>query len=87
MLVIKNLCANVGDTGDQGSIPGVGGEGNGNLLQYPCLENSMDRGVCQATVPEVSMSQTQLSASSSFQSLFMKICFLVAKASITNWIG
>ena len=33
--------------GDQGSIPGLGrfpGEGNGNKLQYSCLENSMDRG-------------------------------------------
>ena len=32
--------------GDQGLMPGLGryGEGNGNLLQYSCLENSMDRG-------------------------------------------
>ena len=33
--------------GDPGSIPGLGrspGEGNGNLLQYSCLENPMDRG-------------------------------------------
>ena len=39
---------NVGDTGDEGSIPGSGrspGEGNGNPLQYSCLEDSMDRGV------------------------------------------
>ena len=38
--------------GDLGSIPGSGrspGEGNGNLLQYSCLENPMDRGVWQAT--------------------------------------
>ena len=36
-----------------GSIPGLGrspGEENGNSLQYSCLENSMDRGVQQATV-------------------------------------
>ena len=35
------------NAGDLGSIPGSGrspGEGNGNPLQYPCLENSMDRG-------------------------------------------
>ena len=35
------------NAGDQGSIPGLGrspGEGNGNLLQYSCLENSMERG-------------------------------------------
>ena len=41
------------NVGDQGSIPGSGrspGEGNGNPLQYSCLENSMDRGAWQATV-------------------------------------
>ena len=39
--------------GEMGSIPGSGrspGEGNGNPLQYSCLENSMDRGAWQATV-------------------------------------
>ena len=43
--VVKNLPANAGDTGDVGSVPGSGrspGVGNGNLLQYSCLENSMD---------------------------------------------
>ena len=37
------------DAADLGSIPGLGrspGEGNGNPLQLPCLENSMDRGAC-----------------------------------------
>ena len=41
----------------EGSIPGLGGNpgvGNGNLLQYFCLENPMDRGVWKATVHEVS---------------------------------
>ena len=45
--IVKNWPASARDTGDGGSIPGSGrslGEGNGNLLQYPCLENSMDRG-------------------------------------------
>ena len=45
--VVKNLPANVGDTGDWGSIPGSGRppeEGNGNSLQYSCLGNPMDRG-------------------------------------------
>ena len=49
------------DAGDQGSIPGSGrspGEGKGNPLQYSCLENPMDRGACQATVPGVGKSQT-----------------------------
>ena len=45
-LVVKNPLANAGDTRDAGSIPGWGrfpGVGNGNLVSYPCLENSMDR--------------------------------------------
>ena len=49
---------------DLGLIPGLGrspGEGNGNPLQYSCLENSMDRGAWQATVHGVTMSQTRLS--------------------------
>ena len=46
--MVKNPLANAGDTGDLGSVPGLGkspGEGNGNSLQYSCLENPMDRGV------------------------------------------
>ena len=52
------------NAGDPGSIPGLGRsleEGNGNLLQYSCLENSMDRGAWEATVQGVSKRQTQLS--------------------------
>ena len=44
------------NAGDAGSIPESGrspGEGNGNLFQYSCLGNSMDRGAWQATVHEV----------------------------------
>ena len=47
--------------GDLGSIPGLGrshGEGNGNPLQYSCLENPMERGSWQATVHGVTKSQT-----------------------------
>ena len=61
---VKNLPAKAGDTGDTGLIPGLGRSpeaGNGNLLQYYCLENSMDRGSWQSTVPGVAKSQTQLS--------------------------
>ena len=53
--VVKNLPANVGDARDVGLIPGSErspGEGNGNPLQYSCLENSMDRGAWWATVHE-----------------------------------
>ena len=45
--------ASSSNAGDPGSILGLGrspGEGNGNPLQYPCLENLMDRGAWQATV-------------------------------------
>ena len=46
-LVVKNLSANAGDVREVGLIPGLGrcsGVGNGTLLQYSCLENSMDKG-------------------------------------------
>ena len=58
-LVVKNPPANAGDTGDWGSIPGMGrspGVGNGTSLQYPCLENSMGRGAWQAIVHGVTKS-------------------------------
>ena len=51
MARVKNLSANT--RGEAGSMPGSGRsprEGNGNLLQYSCLENPMDRGTWQATV-------------------------------------
>ena len=44
--MIKNLSANAGDRRDTGLVSGLGrssGEGNDNLLQYSCLENSMDK--------------------------------------------
>ena len=50
--------------GDLGSIPGLGrspGEGNGNALQYPCLENLMDRGAWWAAVHGVAKSWARLS--------------------------
>ena len=52
------------NVGDLGSIPESGrspGEGNGNPLQYSCLENPMDRGAWEAAVHEVTKSRTQLS--------------------------
>ena len=56
--MVKNLPANAGDAG---SIPGSGrshGEGNGNPLQYSCLENPINRGAWRATVHEVTESDT-----------------------------
>ena len=54
--VVKNVPVNIGDSGDSRNtslIPGLGRsleDGNGNILQYSCLENSMDREAWQATV-------------------------------------
>ena len=54
--MVKNLPVKAGDSGDMGLIPGLGrfpGVGNGHLLQYSCLKNSMDRGAWRATIHEV----------------------------------
>ena len=62
--VVKNLPANVGDTEHAGLIPGLGrslGVGNGNSLQYSCLENSTDRGSWRITVHGFTKSWTRLS--------------------------
>ena len=60
--VVKNsLVAPARNAGDAGSIPGSGrspGEGNGNPLQYSCLENPTDRGAWQAIVHGFAKSQT-----------------------------
>ena len=63
-IVLKNVPANAGDSRDSSSIPGLGrspGEGNGNLLQYSRLGNSMDREAWGAIVHGVSKSQIRLS--------------------------
>ena len=64
--MVKNLPANVGDSGDAGSIPRSErspGGGNGNPFQYSCLEHPMDRGAWRAAIQGVTMSQTRLSGS------------------------
>jgi len=63
MLEVKNLPANSGDVRERSSVPGLGrspGVGNGNSLQYSCLENPMDRGAWRAMVLTVRKSRTQL---------------------------
>ena len=62
--MVKNPLANVRDSRDMGLIPGLGRSpagGNGNPLQYSCLENPMDRGAWWAAVHGVAKSQTWLS--------------------------
>ena len=62
----KESASKAGDIGDSGSNPGSGrspGGGNGNPLQYSCLENPMDRGTWWATVHGITKSQTWLSGS------------------------
>ena len=63
VLVVKNPPATEGDIRNLGSIYGLRrspGEGNGNPLQYFCLENPTDGGAWQATVHGVTKSQTGL---------------------------
>ena len=60
---LKNPPANVGATGDTGSIPALGrspGGRNGNPFQYTCLDNLMDREAWQRTIYGVAKSQTRL---------------------------
>ena len=60
-LVAQTVKASGYNVGDLGSIPGSGrspGEGNGNPLQYSCLENPMDGGAWWAAVPGVAESDT-----------------------------
>ena len=62
------------NAGDLGSIPGLGkspGEGNGNLLQYSCLENPRDRGAWWAAVYGVAQSRTRLKRLSSSMYIFI----------------
>ena len=59
-LAAKYKPANAGDIRDAGLIPAPKrspGEGNDNPLQYPCLENSMDRGAWEASVHRVAQNQ------------------------------
>ena len=61
VLVVRSLPANAGDTRNVSPIPGLGRSpriGNGNTLQYSCLENSVGRGVGRATVHGATESDT-----------------------------
>ena len=82
--VVKYLLAKAGDSGDTRdtrSIPQSGrcpGVGNGNLLQYSCLENSLDRGVWQVTVHRVTKNRTQLNTQAC--TAYIKMYYLWSKA-------
>ena len=70
--MVKNLPVNAGDVRDgSGRSPG---EGNGNPLQYSCLENAMDRGAWQATAHGASKSQIRLKQLSMHSVLHVKKC-------------
>ena len=72
----KNPSANAGDTSwipEWGRSPGGG---NGNPLQYPCLENPMDRGAWRGTVHGVAKGQTRLSDwACTHACLFYRLCY------------
>ena len=79
---MKNLHANAGDTGDVGSILGSGRSprgGNGNLLQYSCLENPMDRGAWWAPVHGFAKSWTRLSTHSCKGRLYSSMTWCLYK--------
>ena len=79
--MVKNPLVNAGDTRDVGLIPGLGnslGEGNGNPLQYSCLENPMDRGAWRATVQRVMKSWTGLSITQQQQPRQISVLILPA---------
>ena len=57
----KESACNVGDLGSTPELGRSPGEANSNPLQYPCLENLMDRGAWSATVHGVTKSQARLS--------------------------
>ena len=60
--MVKNLRAHAGDLRDMSSVPGLGrppGGGSDNPLQYPCLENLIDRGAWWATVHRVTKCWTR----------------------------
>ena len=75
VLEVNNPSASAGDTRDTGLTPDSGrspGGGNGNPLQYSCLENPMDRGAWQAMVYRVAKSRTRL------KQLSMHACICVS---------
>ena len=90
--MVKNLACDTEDTGDVGSIPGLGrssGGGNGNPLQYSCLENPVDRGALHATVHGVTKNQTPMKQLSMHEHLgiFLVVQWLSLRVPIPGGLG
>ena len=82
--MVKNSTANAPNARDLDSIPGLGGSpgvGNGNPLHYSCLENSMDRGACWATVLEVAFLMAEKEVTSSVLIFLNSFTILILLAS------
>ena len=75
--MVKSQPANAGGAGYMGLIPGLGrspGGGNGNLIQYSCLENPMDRGAWWITVRGVAeLDMTELLSTHPTYSLVVEL--------------
>ena len=85
--VVKNLPANAGDTG---SIPGSErspGVGNGNPLQYSCLENLIDRGAWPTTVHGVTKIWAQLSMHTHHPPLNVQVCGILQHPGVLGRCG
>ena len=88
--MVKNPPANVGDTREAGSISGSGRspeEGNGNSLQYSCLESSVDKGAWRARAQGISKSWTPLSthAHTHTESIYLITFFLLFSEMFYFW--
>ena len=92
--MVKNLPASAGNVRHAGSIPGLGRspeEGNGNPLQYSCLENPMDRRAWWGIVHGVTQSRTQLKqlsmprAHSNLMGMCARVCVCVCSHTSRAW--
>ena len=88
--MVQKLPADAEDTSDAGSMPGSGRPpevGNGNPLQYFCLENSMDRGTWQATVLEVTKESDMTECNTLIDAFYKKKASKMykGKKSIIHW--
>ena len=68
--MVKNLPADLRHAGSISELERSPGEGNGNPLQFSCLENPMDRGAWRITVPGVTKSRTQLSGQTTITTIY-----------------